>query len=85
MEHATAYFFGAFLCFFAINLDKVKKLFFIGSFVFLYGSLLEIIHLGIPSRSFNPMDIAANGMGVVLCMMGGMIYLTYLKINKKQS
>jgi len=52
------------------QITRIRKdtLFFIliPSFtIFLYSVVLEFVQLYLPYRTFNPMDIAANGVGVV--------------------
>ncbi|MBN1272585.1 MAG: VanZ family protein [Candidatus Aminicenantes bacterium] len=76
VEHTTAYFVGSVLCFYTFSIRKYRFLFFSSVMVFFYGLFLEIIQIGIPYRAFNLHDIAANGIGVVLFMIGEFIYLS---------
>jgi len=77
--HAAAYFIGAFLFYYVLNIRKHKFLFLVGILVFLFGLLLEIVQIWLPSRSFNPMDIAGNGMGVVAFILIWSVY-SYFKL-----
>lgn len=64
--HAAAYFIGALLCFYSFRLKGIGYVILAGIGVFLFGVIFEIVQIWLPSRAFNPMDIAANGAGVVL-------------------
>ena len=45
--------------------ERETKIILISSFtIFLYSFVLEIVQIYLPYRTFNPVDIAANGAGV---------------------
>ena len=78
--HVVAYFIGAFLFYYVLNIRKHKFLFLVGIVVFLFGVILEIVQIWLPSRAFNPMDIAANGVGVVTFILIWSVY-SYFKLD----
>jgi VanZ family protein len=52
---------------------EVSFIFLAGLLIFMFSVVLEIVQLYLPYRTFNPVDIAANGFGilffVVICMV----------------
>jgi VanZ family protein len=63
--HAIGYFIAALLLILAFGKKGQAYLLIALIALFLLGILFEIAQLRIPKRSFNPVDIAANGIGLV--------------------
>ena len=59
--HIAGYFIAGVLFFLAFGRTR-KKWMLIA--LFLLGALFEVLQIPIPKRSFNPNDIAANGLGL---------------------
>ncbi len=64
--HVVYYFMGAFLFFHSFRFEGMGFVIFAGTSVFLLGVILEVVQIWVPHRTFNPLDIAANGAGVGL-------------------
>jgi hypothetical protein len=64
--HAVGYFMAGLLFILAFGQKRQAYLLIALSALFLLGVLFEIAQLRIPKRSFNPVDIAANGLGLVV-------------------
>ena len=64
--HAIGYFIAGLLFILAFGKKGQVYLLIALTALFLLGGLFEIAQLHIPSRSFNPVDIAANGLGLVV-------------------
>ena len=62
--HAIGYFIAGLLFILAFGKKGQAFLLIVLTTLFLLGVLFEIAQLRIPSRSFNPVDIAANGLGL---------------------
>ena len=63
--HIIGYFIAGSLYFLAFG-NKRQKVVLITFFaLFLLGILFEIVQIYVPNRTFNPKDIAANGLGLV--------------------
>jgi VanZ family protein len=77
--HAIGYFIAGLLFILAFGKKGQTYLLIALTALFLLGVLFEIAQLRIPSRSFNPVDIAANGLGLVV------FYVCYklTRINRK--
>lgn len=78
--HAAAYFIGAVLCFYSFRLEKVGFVILAGIGVFLFGVIFEVVQIWLPYRAFNPMDIAANGLGAGLFVILWSVFLYFSKI-----
>jgi glycopeptide antibiotics resistance protein len=63
--HAIGYFIAGLLFILAFGKKDQTHLLSALAALFLLGVLFEFAQLHIPSRSFNPVDIAANGLGLV--------------------
>ena len=63
--HAIGYFIAGLLFILAFRKKGQTHLFIALTALFLLGVLFEIAQLRIPTRSYNPVDIAANGLGLV--------------------
>ena len=63
--HAAGYFIAALLFILAFGKKGQVYILIALTALFLLGVLFEIAQLHIPKRSFNPVDIAANGLGLV--------------------
>ncbi len=72
--HAAAYFIGAFLCFYSFRLKGVGFVFLAGIGVFLFGVIFEVVQIWIPYRTFNPMDVVANGVGAGLFIISRLVF-----------
>ena len=69
--HAIGYFIAGLLFILAFGKKGQTYLLIALIALFLLGVLFEIAQLRIPKRSFNPVDIAANGLGL------GVFYVFY--------
>jgi len=63
--HFVAYFVGSALIYWAHKRHTLFSILFSSFTIFLYSVILEIVQLYLPYRTFNPVDIAANGFGVL--------------------
>jgi hypothetical protein len=63
--HAIGYFIAGLLFILAFGKKGQTYLLIALTALFLLGYLFEIAQLRIPSRSYNPVDIAANGLGLI--------------------
>ena len=77
--HLIGYFIAGLLFILAFGKKSQTYLFIALASLFLLGVLFEIAQLRIPKRTFNPVDIAANGLGLVVFY--GCYSLT--RINRK--
>ena len=77
--HAFGYFIAGLLFLLAFGKKGHAYLLSALTALFLLGVLFEIAQLHIPKRSFNPVDIAANGLGLIV------FYVCYYlsRINRK--
>ena len=78
--HFAAYFVGAALFYWAFRKNAVFSILFSIFTIFLYSVVLEIVQLYLPYRTFNPIDIAANGFGIIFFSLVWAI----LKRNRKE-
>jgi len=62
--HFGAYFVGTALVFWVFRKNTLYFILISIFSILLYGVVLEIIQIYLPYRTFNPLDIAANGVGV---------------------
>ncbi|MCK4817315.1 VanZ family protein, partial [bacterium] len=62
--HLIGYFIAGALYFLAFGNKRQKSIFITFIALFLLGVLFEIVQTYVPNRSFNPKDIAANGLGL---------------------
>ena len=62
--HFVAYFVSAALFYWAYSKVTLFSILFSCFSIFMLGVVLEFVQLYLPYRSFNPVDIAANGFGV---------------------
>ena len=64
--HVIGYFIAGLL--FILAFGKKGQTYFLIALtaLFLLGVLFEIVQLRIPKRTFNPVDIAANGLGLIV-------------------
>lgn len=77
--HLVGYFIAGFFFILAFGKKGQAYLLIALTTLFLLGVLFEMVQLRIPKRSFNPVDIAANGLGLVV------FYVCYnlARINRK--
>jgi len=62
--HFVGYFVASSLCYWAFRKDTLFFILFSCFSIFLFSVVLEIVQLYLPYRVFNPMDIAANALGI---------------------
>jgi len=62
--HFVAYFAGTALFCWVFKKDTLFSILIPSFTIFLYSVVLEIVHFYLPYRTFNPVDIAANGVGI---------------------
>ncbi len=62
--HLACYFVAAWLLFLAYFRKRAKFFLLTMIGLFLLGTAFEIAQLFIPKRTFNPTDVAANGLGL---------------------
>ncbi len=63
--HVAGYFVAGVLFFLAFGRTRQKRMLMALTALFLLGVLFEVLQIPIPKRTFNPTDIAANGLGLV--------------------
>ncbi len=63
--HFGAYFIASALFYWAFRKNTLFSILIPSFTIFLYSVILEIVQLYLPYRSFNPVDIGANGFGAV--------------------
>lgn len=64
--HVIGYFIAGLLFILAFGKKGQTYLLIALTALFLLGVLFEIVQLRIPKRTFNPVDIAANGLGLIV-------------------
>ena len=62
--HFAAYFVATVLFYWASKKNNVFSILFSCFLIFMFSVALEIVQLYLPYRTFNPVDIAANGSGI---------------------
>lgn len=62
--HVTGYFIAGGLYFFAFENKRRRNVLIMFMGLFLLGVVFEIVQIYVPHRTFNPKDIAANGLGL---------------------
>jgi len=62
--HLVGYFVASSLCYWAFRKNTLFFILFSCFSIFLFSVVLEIVQLYLPYRTFNPMDIAANALGI---------------------
>jgi len=62
--HFVGYFVAAGLMYWAYRRDSLSFILFCGLIIFMFSVILESVQLWVPDRTFNPVDIAANGLGI---------------------
>ena len=65
-QHVIGYFIAAFLFYLVMPENQHIKMIVIILFLFGCGIIFEIIQGYLPKRTYNPMDIVANGLGLVV-------------------
>jgi len=63
--HFMAYFIAAVLLYLAYGKDTLFSILISSFTIFMFSVSLEVVQFYLPYRTFNPVDIAANGGGVV--------------------
>ena len=79
--HIIAYFIVAFLWCLAFKLQSIKSVMRSGFIIFAYSFILELIQLFLPTRTFNPIDIAANAAGIVFFIIVWTVFFQRSKIE----
>ena len=79
VEHAVAYFIGAVLCFYSFKFEGIIYVILTGAGIFLFGAIFEVVQLWLPYRSFNPVDMVANGVGVGVFIIVWSVVLFFSK------
>ena len=64
--HVIGYFIAGLLFILAFGTKRQRVVLIALTALFLLGVLFEILQLHIPKRTFNPKDIAANGLGLIV-------------------
>jgi len=72
--HFVAYFVAMALFYWAYRRDNVFYVLISCFSIFMFGVLLEIVQLYLSYRTFNPVDIAANGFGIFFFVIIWMVY-----------
>jgi len=72
--HFVGYFVASSLCYWAYRKDTLFSVLFSCFSIFLFSVVLEIVQLYLPYRTFNPKDVAANGLGISLFVVFWLIY-----------
>ncbi|MEE8436978.1 MAG: VanZ family protein [Candidatus Neomarinimicrobiota bacterium] len=62
--HFAAYFVAMALFYWAYKKNNVLSILYSCLSIFMFSVALEIVQLYLPYRTFNPVDIAANGFGI---------------------
>jgi VanZ like protein len=64
--HFVGYFVATGLLYWAYRRDSISFILFSGLLIFIFSVVMEFVQFWLPFRTFNPVDIAANGLGVAL-------------------
>jgi len=72
--HFMAYFVATVSFYWAYRKDNVFYVLISCFSIFVFGVGLEIVQLYLPYRTFNPVDIAANGFGIFFFVIIWMVY-----------
>lgn len=77
VKHIAAYFLAMLLGYLAYRVHRPSQIFSLSALVGLYGLAFEIVQLILIYRTFNPLDIVANLIGVMLFVpiWSGMRYI----------
>ena len=79
--HFVAYFIGSVLLYLAYGKDTLFSILISSFTIFLYSVVLEVVQFYLPYRAFNPIDIAANGGGVVFFVI---CWAVFFRSGKKE-
>ena len=72
--HFFAYFVGSALFYWTFIKDTLFSILISCFTIFMFGVALEIVQYYLPYRTFNPVDIAANGGGVGFFVLAWMVF-----------
>jgi VanZ family protein len=79
--HFAGYFVASALFYWVFRKDTLSSILFLFLSIFLFSVFLEIIQLYLPDRTFNPMDIVANGLGIFIFVVIRLIYWVRRRIS----
>ena len=80
--HFVGYFIAAGLLYWAYRRDSISFILFCGFLIFVFSVVLKIVQFWLPFRTFNPVDIVANGLGVGLFVLLGAVDQRFAKMKK---
>ena len=80
--HFVGYFVAAGLLYWAYRRDSISFILFSGLIIFIFSVVMEIVQLWVPGRTFNPVDIAANGLGIGLFVLLGAVDQRFVKMKR---
>ena len=72
--HCIAYFVGMLLCYLAFEKKNISFVLWAGLLIFLFSMILEIAQFYLPYRTFNVYDVVANGVGVLVFVVGWLVF-----------
>ena len=67
--HIIAYFMVSLLWCLSFKMRSIKGVLLSGFIIFGYSFILELIQFYLPTRTFNPIDIAANAAGILFFVL----------------
>jgi hypothetical protein len=80
--HFVAYFVAAGLMYWAYRRDSLSFILFCGLIIFIFSVILESVQLCLPARTFNPVDIAANGLGIGFFVLVWAVNQRFVEVKK---
>jgi len=72
--HFVAYFIAAALLYLAYRKNTLFSILISCFSIFMFSVALEFIQIYLPYRTFNPMDIVANGVGIVVFVLAWIVF-----------
>ncbi len=85
--HFVGYFVVAALFYWAYRKDTLFSILFSCFSIFMFSVALEVVQFYLPYRSFNPVDIAANGFGILFFVICWAVFFRSGKVelgNRKE-
>jgi hypothetical protein len=80
--HFVGYFVAAGLLYWAYRRDSISFILFCGLIIFVFSVALEVVQYYLPFRTFNLVDIAANGLGIGLFVFLWAVDQRFVKMKK---
>lgn len=80
--HFVGYFIATGLLYWAYRRDSIPFILFYCLIIFVFSVVMEFVQLWLPFRTFNPVDIAANGLGVGLFVFVWAVDQRFVKVKR---